>query len=62
MQKDYLQIGIAVYMAGIIGYLVVAHTGIEAGQIKPDLIYTFFTGVFAAKIVDFAYKTITKKE
>ncbi len=60
--KDWIQIGIATYVAGIIAYLIVVHTGIKPGQIKPDLIYTFFTGVFATKIVDFAYKTITKKK
>jgi hypothetical protein len=60
-QKDWLQIGIAIYIASIIAYLVVEHTGIEAGQIKPEIVYTFFTGVFATKIVDFAYKSLTKK-
>ena len=52
--------GIAIYICGIVAYLVVNHTGTEAGQIKPELIYTFFTGVFATKVVDFVYNG-TKK-
>ncbi len=59
--KDWIQIGIALYVASIIAYLVVFKTGIEEGLIKPDIVYTFFTGVFATKIVDFAYKGNIKK-
>jgi hypothetical protein len=59
--KDWIQIGIAVYVAGIIAYLVVAHTGLKAGQIKPEIVYTAFLSIFATKIVDFAYKAITKR-
>jgi hypothetical protein len=60
--KDWIQIGIACYVAGIIAYLVVTKTGTAEGMIKPDIVYTFFTGVFATKIVDFAYKAITKNK
>lgn len=59
--KDWIQIGIAVYVAGIIAYLVVTHTGLKDGQIKPEIVYTAFLSIFATKIVDFAYKAITKK-
>jgi hypothetical protein len=60
--KDWIQIGIACYVAGIIAYLVVEHTGLETGQIKPEIVYTAFLSIFATKIVDFAYKAITKKK
>ncbi len=58
MTKDWMKIGICVYIAGKIAYLIVQHTGIDKGQIQHDLIYTFFTGVFATKIVDFAYSVV----
>lgn len=59
--KDYMKIGIAVWIAGIITYLVVVHTGIKDGLIRPDLVYTAFLSIFATKIVDFVYDTIKKK-
>lgn len=60
--KDWMQIGVAIFVAGMIAYLVVAHTGIKDGQIKPEIVYTAFVSIFATKIVDFAFKAITKKK
>jgi len=57
---DFMQIGIAVFVSGIITYLIVTHTGLEDGQIKPDMVYAFFTGIFATKIVDFIYKSVVR--
>ena len=62
MNRDWMQIGIAVYVAGMIAYLVVAHTGIDDGQIKPEIIYTAFLSIFATKIVDFIYNHVKKKD
>ncbi len=61
MTRDWMKIGLCTYVAGIITYLVVEHTGLQESMIKPDLIYTFFTGVFATKIVDWAYSMGVKK-
>ncbi len=58
--KDWIQIGIAVYVAGMIAFLIVTHTGQAEGQIKPEIVYTAFISIFATKIVDFAYRAITK--
>ena len=58
MDKDWMKVGIAVYVGGMIGYLVVIHTGIQEGQIKPEIVYTAFLSIFATKIVDFIYKAI----
>ncbi len=62
MGKDWMKIGVAVYVAGIIAYLIVKHTGMDEGQIKPADVYIFFSGVFATKIVDFAFSSMERKK
>ena len=52
--KDWMQIGIATFVAGMLAYLVVTDGDKEMKM--------FFGGIFATKIVDFAFKAITKKK
>lgn len=47
MNKDWMQIGIAVYVSAMLSYLVVSNGDEE--------IRAFFAGIFATKIVDFVY-------
>jgi hypothetical protein len=54
MHKDWMQIGVAVYVAGMLGYLIVTK--------GDEKFIMLFSGIFATKIVDFAYKAITKKD
>ncbi len=56
LTKDYMQIGIFVFVAGIIAYLVVMHTGLKPGQVKADIVWTAFLSIFATKVVDFVFK------
>ncbi len=56
-----MKMGIAIYVAGIIAYLIVYHTGVSDGQIKPEIVYTAFLSIFATKIVDFVYTALKKK-
>ena len=60
MSKDWMQIGIAVFIGGMMAYLVVQHSGTGEGQIEPKIIWTALLSIFATKIVDFAY-TLKKK-
>lgn len=52
--KDWMQIGIAVFVAGMLAYLVVMDGDKEMKM--------FFCGIFATKIVDFAFKAIVNKK
>ena len=47
MNKDWMQIGIAVFVCGMLAYLVVMDGDKEMKM--------FFSGIFATKIVDFIY-------
>lgn len=60
--KDWMQIWIFFFVAGVIGFLIVKHTGIKPGQVKPEIVFTAFVSIFATKIVDFAYTTIKKNK
>lgn len=51
--KDWMQIGIAVFVSGMLAYLVIMDGDKEMKM--------FFCGIFATKIVDFAFKAITRK-
>ncbi len=51
-QKDWMQIGIAVFVSGMLAYLVIMDGDEE--------MKFFFSGIFATKIVDFIYKAATK--
>lgn len=59
--KDFMKLGIATFICGILAYLLVAHTGNEPGQIEPKIAWAFFSGVFATKIVDFVFSSIPKR-
>jgi hypothetical protein len=48
MKRDWMQIGIAVFVAGMLAYLVIVDGDKEMKM--------FFCGIFATKIVDFAFK------
>jgi heme/copper-type cytochrome/quinol oxidase subunit 2 len=56
MTKDWMQVGIFMFVAGMIAYLVVMHTGQGEGQVKADIVWTAFISIFATKIIDFAFK------
>jgi hypothetical protein len=60
--NDWMKIGIAVWIAGIITYLVVMHTGTGEGKIEPETVYVAFLAIFATKIVDFVYGKVKKKK
>jgi len=49
---DWMQIGVAVFVAGMLAYLIVTEGDIEMTM--------FFSGIFATKIVDFVYKAKVK--
>ncbi len=53
MTRDWMQIGVAVYVAGMLGWLIVMN-----GDEKYVML---FSGIFATKIVDFAYNTWKKE-
>ena len=53
--KDWMQIGVFLFVAGIIAFLVYEHTGTAEGQVEPKIVYTAFVSIFATKIVDFAF-------
>lgn len=48
LTKDYMQIGVFLFVAGMLGFLVVTDGDKEAKA--------FFGGIFATKVVDFAFK------
>lgn len=48
MSKDWMQIGVFIFVAGMLGFLVVTDGDKEA--------QAFFGGIFATKVVDFAFK------
>ena len=50
---DFMQIGVAVFVAGMLAYLIVTEGDKETKA--------FFAGIFATKIVDFVYKTVKKE-
>lgn len=33
-------------------YLIVRHTGLGDGEIKPMVVYSFLTGIIAGKLID----------
>ncbi len=48
MTKDWMQIGVFFFVAGMLGFLVITNGDKE--------MIMFFGGIFATKIVDFAFK------
>lgn len=53
--KDWMQIGVFIFVAVIIAFLVYKHTGMKDGQIEPKIVFTAFLSIFATKVVDFAF-------
>lgn len=53
--KDWMQIGVFLFVAIIIGFLIYKHTGLKDGQIEPKIVFTAFLSIFATKVVDFAF-------
>lgn len=54
MTKDWMQIGVFFFVGGMLGYLVVVD-----GDEKMKM---FFCGIFATKVVDFAFKIKSKEK
>jgi hypothetical protein len=51
--RSYVRIGILVFFAGLISFVVIFHTGTQPGQIKADIIWSFATGVMVSKLIEF---------
>lgn len=61
-RRGYVRAGIIGWICLLISYIVVRYTGIQEGMIKPDVIWSFFTGVFITKMVDHYYNAMTKQD
>ncbi len=49
--RAYMRGGIVIaFMAGL-GYMLLGHTGIEEGQIKPETAWSWFTGVVTGTLI-----------
>ena len=61
-RRGYVRSGITFWFCALITYVVVKYTGIADGQIKPETIWSFGTGVFVTKILDHYINAVTKND
>lgn len=62
VRRGWVRTGIVFWFIGLISYVVIRHTGISDGMIKPDVVWSFGTGVLVTKIMDHYYNVLTKKD
>lgn len=55
--KEYVQsfsrLGILIAFFAAFGYIVINFTGSAEGQIKPETIYSYLTGIISGKLVEY---------
>lgn len=61
-RRGWVRSGITFWFCCLITYVVVKYTGIADGQIRPETIWSFGTGVFVTKILDHYINPMTKKD
>lgn len=61
-RRGWVRSGITFWFCALITYVVVRYTGGAEGQIKPETIWSFGTGVLVTKILDHYINTITKND
>jgi len=61
-RRGWVRAGMVAWFCALITFVVVRHTGIGDGQIKPEIIWSFATGVLVTKILDHYINSDTKKD
>ena len=61
-RRGWVRAGMVGWFCALITYVVVLHTGIGDGKIKPDIIWSFATGVLVTKILDHYINSGTKTD
>jgi hypothetical protein len=51
-RRGWVRMGMVAWFCALLTYVVIKYTGGEAGQIKPEIIWSFGTGVLVTKLLD----------
>jgi len=51
-RRGWVRVGILGGFFSLFVYVVVVYTGLDEGMIKPDVLYSFLTGVLVTKLID----------
>lgn len=61
-RRGWVRSGITFWFCALITYVVIKYTGGAEGQIKPETIWSFGTGVLVTKILDHYINSVTKND
>ena len=61
-RRGWVRAGMVGWFCTLISYIVILHTGTADGEIKPEIIWSFATGVLVTKILDHYINTNTKTD
>lgn len=51
-RRGWVRLGIVACFMGVFIYTIHKYTGMEEGMIKPDVLYSYLTGIISSKIID----------
>ncbi len=60
--RAYVRIGILIGFFGLFIFTIAIHTGVADGEIPPETVYSFLTGILVTKLIDFYMIAEPKKE
>ena len=61
-RRGWVRAGIVVWFCTLITYVVVRYTGNSEGEIKPEIIWSFATGILVTKLLDHYINSGTKTD
>ena len=61
-RRGWVRMGMISWFCSLITYVVVMYTGNGEGQIKPEIIWSFCTGVLVTKLLDHYINPSTVKD
>ena len=61
-RRGWVRAGMVLWFCALISYVVIRYTGTADGQIKPDIIWSFGTGILVTKLLDHYINSGTKSD
>ena len=61
-RRGWVRAGIVFWFVLLISYVVVRYTGTADGEIKPEIIWSFATGILVTKLIDHYINQATKSD
>ena len=61
-RRGWVRVGMIGWFCALISYVVIRYTGVNDGEIKPDIIWSFGTGILVTKLLDHYINSGTKSD